>query len=131
MYSFETTGFPNLLPYFIANPEHPEASWQQNNPWRNQAMLRRIIDIAEDRGVHVALMSYSMDFPNIDVGDEETQIEHTSWAVAEILRRCPKLWMFGFRIGESGKSERFFERAFLNGIRDSEKENVRLKKLSH
>jgi hypothetical protein len=126
MYSFETTGFPNLLPYFIVNPDRPEASWQAQNPWRNLAMLNRIIDIAEDRGVHVALMTYSMDFPNIDVGDEETQIEQTSWAVAEILRRLPKLWMFGFRIGESGKSEDFFERAFLQGIRDSEREDVRL-----
>jgi hypothetical protein len=126
MYSFETTGFPNLLPYFIESPTHREASWMELNPWRNQAMLRRIIDIAEDRGVHVALMNYSMDFPNIDVGDEKTQIEHTSWAVAEILRRLPKLWMFGFRIGESGKSEDFFERAFLQGIRDSELDRVRL-----
>lgn len=126
MYSFETTGFPNLLPYFLVNNERPEASWLETNPWRNLAMLNRIIDIAEDRGVHVALMNYSMDFPNIDVGDEETQIEHTSWAVTEILKRCPKLWMFGFRIGESGKSESFFERAFLDGIRNSEKEDVRL-----
>ena len=126
MHSFETTGFPNLLPYFLVNPDRPEASWLKTNPWRNLAMLNRIIDLAENRGVHVALMTYSMDFPNIDVGDEETQIAHTSWAVSEILKRCPKLWMFGFRIGESGKSESFFERSFLDGIKRSKKEDVRL-----
>ena len=126
MYSMETTAFPNILPYFLVNPDCPEASWLNANPWRNLTMLNRIIDIAEDRGVHVALMNYSMDFPNIDVGDEETQIAHTRWAVSEMLTRCPKLWMFGFRIGESGKSENFYKRSFLEGIKHSEKENVRL-----
>ena len=108
MYSMETTAFPNILPYFLVNRDRPEASWLKTNPWRNLTMLNRIIDIAEDQGVHVALMNYSMDFPNIDVGDEETQIAHTRWAVSEMLTRCPKLWMFGFRIGESGKSENFY-----------------------
>ena len=68
-------------------------------------MLNRIIELAEQRGVHVSLMDYAMDFPGISHGDEDKMIAQTSWAVSEILKRCPKLWMFGFRIGESGKSE--------------------------
>ena len=126
MYVFEDTSFPNLIPYFLRNHERPGTSMPNESLERNLAMLNRIIDLGEERGVHVALMNYSMDFPGIDPGDEATQVEHTRWAVAELLKRCPRLWMFGFRIGESGKSEGFFERSFLEGIRSSGKEDVRL-----
>ncbi|MBN1352912.1 hypothetical protein JXJ21_26215 [candidate division KSB1 bacterium] len=126
MYVLHETSFPNLFPYFFKNPDIPEASLASEDQHRNLAMLNQIIDLAEERGVHVALMNYSMDFPGISFGDEQKLIEQTSWCVSEVLKQCPRLWMFGFRIGESGKSEKFFEVSFLNGIENSQKENVRL-----
>ena len=126
MYSLLHTTFPNIFPYFLKNPDIPQASWPTEDQERNLAMLNRIIDLAEERGVHVALMNYSMDFPGIDHGDEATSLAQTKWAVKEILDRCPRLWMFGFRIGESGRSEEFFEEAYLGGIAAADKPDVRL-----
>ncbi len=126
MYQLINTSFPDLFPYFLKNPAIPEASLESQDQEKNLAMLNRIIELAEERGVHISLMDYALDFPGISHGDEDKMIAQTSWAVSEILKRCPKLWMFGFRIGESGKSEDFYKRSFLAGIAESGKENVRL-----
>ncbi len=126
MYRYRKTNFPNIFPFFLKNPSMPEAAWPTENQERNLAMLNRIIAIAEAHGVHVALMNYAVDTPNISMGDEAKLTRSIRWAVAEFLRRVPRLWMFGFRIGESGKSEEFFKNAYLSGIRDSGKKNVRL-----
>jgi len=126
MYRYHQTNFPNIFPFFLKNPNLPGTSWPDENQARNLAMLKRIVDIAEAHGVHVSLMNYAVDTPNIPMGDEKTLTRQIRWAVAELLKRVPKLWMFGFRIGESGKSEDFFKKAYLAGISDSGKKNVRL-----
>jgi hypothetical protein len=126
MYNLENTSFPDLFPYFVKNPAIPEAALESQDQEKNLAMLNRIIELAEERGVHVSLMDYALDFPGISHGDEDKMITQTSWAVSEILKRCPKLWMFGFRIGESGKSEDFYKRSFLYGIANSGRKNIRL-----
>ena len=126
MYRFPLTNFPNLLPFFIKYPAMPEAIWPEENQERNLAMLKRIVDIAEDHGVHVSLMNYSADIPNVNMGDEKKMVEYISWAIAELLRRVPKLWMFGFRIGESGKSADFFEKSYIDGVAKSGRKDIRL-----
>ncbi|NOZ57660.1 MAG: hypothetical protein GXO73_12835 [Calditrichaeota bacterium] len=126
MYRYPQTNFPNLLPFFIKKPDMPEASWASEDQERNLAMLKRIVDIAEAHGVHVALMNYSADLPGVNMGDEAKMIEYMSWAIAELLRRVPKLWMFGFRIGESGKSADFFEKAYIDGVVRSGRKDIRL-----
>ncbi|NOY78865.1 MAG: hypothetical protein GXO76_13460, partial [Calditrichaeota bacterium] len=126
MYRYHQTNFPNIFPFFLKNPNLPGTSWPDENQSRNLAMLKRIVDIAEAHGVHVSLMNYAVDTPNIPMGDEKKLTRQIRWAVAELLKRVPKLWMFGFRIGESGKSEDFFKNAYLEGITDSGKKNVRL-----
>ncbi len=126
MYRYPQTNFPNLLPFFIKKPDMPEASWPSEDQERNLAMLKRIVDIAEAHGVHVALMNYSADLPGVNMGDEDKMTEYISWAIAELLRRVPKLWMFGFRIGESGKSADFFEKAYIDGVVRSGRKDIRL-----
>ncbi|MEN8139576.1 MAG: hypothetical protein ABFR62_14235, partial [Bacteroidota bacterium] len=126
MYVYETTGFPNIFPFFLINPKYPEASWQDEDQQHNLDMLKRIVGIAKDHGVNVSLMNYATEFPNTNMGKEAELAEKTSWAVAKLLNEIPDLWMFGFRIGESGKSEKFFEHSYLDGIEKSGKENVRL-----
>ncbi len=126
MYRYQDTNFPNIFPFFLKYPFNDKASWESEDQAKNLAMLKRVIELGEERGVHVALMNYATDNPGISHGDEAELIEYTSWAVAELLKECPDLWMFGFRIGESGKSEHFFEKSYLQGIDRSGKKNVRL-----
>ena len=126
MYRYQKTNFPNIFPFFLVNPHMPEVKWQDEDQERNLAMLKKIVSIAESHGVHVALMNYSTDTPNINMGDEEKLADYMSWAVAKLLNEIPDLWMFGFRIGESGKSESFFEKSYLKGIAESGKKHVRL-----
>ncbi|MBC8216534.1 MAG: hypothetical protein H8E64_08505 [Candidatus Marinimicrobia bacterium] len=126
MYRYQDTNFPNIFPFFLKYPFNDKASWESEDQAKNLTMLKRVIELGEERGVHVALMNYATDNPGISHGDEAELIEYTSWAVAELLKECPDLWMFGFRVGESGKSEEFFEKSYLDGIDQSGKENIRL-----
>ena len=126
MFSLNETNFPNIFPYFLRNPAFPEASLPNEDQAKNLSMLKRIIDLAEERGVHVSLMNYSIKFPNLDPENEEKLIEQTSWCVCELLKACPNLWMFGFRIGESGKRENFYKLTYFDGIARSGKKDARL-----
>jgi len=41
--------------------------------------------------------------------------DYTAKAVATLLREMPELDMLGFRIGESGQEENFYQKAYLKG----------------
>ncbi len=46
-------------------------------------------------------------------------VEYTRTSAAEMIRRCPDLWMLGFRVGESGQPEDFYRRAYLPAFADA------------
>lgn len=62
MYQIVQTGFPNAYPYFIELDAFPDASAPGEDVERNLRMLNRVIEIAADHGVRVALMNYSANF---------------------------------------------------------------------
>ncbi|MGH9455934.1 MAG: hypothetical protein ACRD2O_18425, partial [Terriglobia bacterium] len=44
---------------------------------------------------------------------------YTREAVASFLKQLPDLWMFGFRIGESGQPEDFYRKTYLEALKDA------------
>lgn len=125
MYSVLRTNFPNIYPYFVTSPSFPEVGVPEAEKARNLAMLKKIVAMAKRRGIKVALMSYHASW-NVPGGrrvpykpTDENMAKYTRECVAELLRQVPDLGMIGFRIGESGRHEDFYQRSYLPGIADS------------
>jgi hypothetical protein len=131
-YHLETTFFPNIYPYFITVPgfEDAGASREQaraggvspEQAKTNLAMFNRIIRIAGNHGIKVAMMNYNAqtwcgkDARKIR-GDE--LVKYIKEACKRFVTACPELWMYGFRIGESGEREDFFTRSYVAGLKES------------
>ncbi|MBP7142400.1 MAG: hypothetical protein KBA71_10865 [Opitutaceae bacterium] len=125
-YGLVRTNFPNLYPYFIHLDEFPGQSVGRSAANANLAMLNRIIELGNQHGVHVALMNYTVQGRK---GEEKSEMfsgfdserlaRYTYLASLRLLSMCPDLWMFGFRIGESGQPEDFFQKTYLAAISDS------------
>ncbi|MBE7540156.1 MAG: fibronectin type III domain-containing protein [Opitutaceae bacterium] len=125
-YNLSETTFPNLFRYFVSLPEFPKQSVGGEEAKRNLSMLRRIIAIGEAHGVKVALMNYTVQGRKAEArndgleGFDTAALErYTYQAARSLLEQCPELWMYGFRIGESGQPEDFFEKTYLPAARDS------------
>ena len=117
--------FPAIFPYFVESRSFPDVGLPSTEKARNLAMLRRVIRMAQDRGIRLALMSYTTSWnvpgaPRAPYEETEANLAlYTRECVGELLRQCPDLGMIGFRIGESGKSEGFFKQSYLPGVLDS------------
>ena len=124
MYEIKSTFFPNIYPYFVNSKTFPVAGIDDAQKARNLAMLNRIIALAKERGISLALMSYhaSWNGPGtVQAPYQETEENlalYNRECVAELLRQCPDLGMIGFRIGESGRSEGFYGKSYLPGLAD-------------
>lgn len=124
MYEIKSTGFPNIFPYFVDSKSFPDAGIDDAQKAQNLAMLRRVVTMAAERGIRIALMSYSASWnvpgaPRAPYPSTEDNLAtYTREVIAELLRQCPDLGMIGFRIGESGQSEGFYQRSYLPGIAD-------------
>jgi hypothetical protein len=132
-----TVGWPNGFSYLLYLPDFPEVGVGRERAAKNMARFRQVLDMAADRGVKVGFMNYSAAPP---IGPWETgrfwqdgwfdphprklvegaRVEaYTRRAVAEFLKAVPELWMFGFRIGESGQPEDFYKRTYLEALKDA------------
>lgn len=125
MYEIGNTGFPNIFPNFVGSKSFPLAGVPAEERERNLKMLNKIIAMAKDRGIKVALMSYRADWnvpgrekPPYEQTEENLAL-YTREVVSELIRRCPDLAMIGFRIGESGKKEDFYLKSYIPGIAQS------------
>ena len=125
MYDVKTTKFPNIYPYFIGSKTFPLAGAPKEVRERNLAMLNKVIGMAKDRGVKFALMSYGAPwsvpgYTNVPYKEtEENSALYTKEVVSEMIRRCPDLEMIGFRVGESGRSEGFYQKSYLPAIAEA------------
>jgi len=124
MYDLVTTGFPNFFAFFVESEKFPQIAAPVAEKARNLAMLNRILKMAHDRGLHTAIMNYNARWqvtgypaPSYEAGDENLWA-YARECTAKLLRACPDLDIFGFRIGESGKTGQFFG-SYLDGVRDS------------
>ena len=129
--------FPNAFAYFVSLPEFPEVGVGVEKAAKNMARLRWVIQKATDRGIKVAYMNYEAAAPigpwrsrKFGIDERWTpmpqeflsgeRLEHyTRAAVSSFLRELPELWMFGFRIGESGQSEDFYKKTYLAALAEA------------
>ncbi|MFI5386486.1 MAG: hypothetical protein ACHQ50_10245, partial [Fimbriimonadales bacterium] len=113
-YDLGTTLFPNLWAYFIQSAKYPLIGVAPEIKAKNLRQLNHIVDMAHTRGVRVSLMCYEARAyiphnPNPPYAkDEATMYDYTREVVETAIRQIPKLDAIGFRIGESGHGEAFF-----------------------
>jgi hypothetical protein len=122
IYNVPATTFHNLLPFLVTVPEYPGVGDPKAQK-RNLADLRHLVSHANKRGVKLALMNYST---RVDGLPESALRDYTQKAVCILLKELPKLKQFGFRVGESGEAAQFFADAYVQGLRDSGRTDVRL-----
>jgi hypothetical protein len=129
-----TLTFPNGFSYFVSLPDFPSVGVGPERAARNLARFRQVIHMAADRGIKVGYMNYEAPPP---IGPWKTrrfgvderwpyvpqeflkgpQLEqYTRQAVLSFLKQLPELWMFGFRIGESGQPEDFYKKTYLAAL---------------
>ena len=114
--------FPNLYPLLVHLKEY-DAVGNREQQAKNLRNFRQIVIYAKNRGMKVALMNYEAGSNNAPAAH---LADYTAKAVAALLREVPELDMLGFRIGESGQPEKFYEEAYLRGFADSGRNDVRL-----
>ncbi|MCD6351778.1 MAG: hypothetical protein J7M26_06635, partial [Armatimonadetes bacterium] len=125
MYNVMRTNFPNIYPYFVNSKTFPHVGVPDAEKARNLAMLKKVVAMAKRRGIKIALMSYHASW-NVPGGQkvpypqtEENLALYTRECVEALLKAVPDLGMIGFRIGESGRRENFYELSYLPGLADS------------
>lgn len=135
-----TRAFPNVLPFVVSLPEYPQVGVGPERAAKNLARLRQIVRMAADRGIRVGVMNYSsaafvgpwpmskfLETPIGSVGHKVQYLEgakiadYTRKAVEAFLKGVPELWMFGFRIGESGQEEGFYKTTYLAALKEAPK----------
>ncbi len=115
-----STQFPNLFPYFTYLSDYPQVGVGKIKSDLNKFSLRRIVEMANKRGINVSLMNYSVPWSipqnPIPDTDQNTLSLYNSQALKQLLEDCPMLNGIGFRIGESGAEPDFFQEAFLKPL---------------
>jgi hypothetical protein len=129
-----TLTFPNGFSYFLSLPDFPEVGVGPERAARNLARFRRVLEMAADRGIKVGYMNYEAPPPigpwktrRVGVDERWTQVpqeflegprlvQYTREAVLSFLKQLPGLWMFGFRVGESGQPENFYQKTYLTAL---------------
>lgn len=135
-YDLETTSFPNLYPQLIEVPGYPTAGgFTPEYRAKNLASFKAIIAYAKSRGVRVSFMNYSAvnDRGGIHKGEKfltnvptEKLADYTAQAVKLLIQQLPDLYMLGFRVGESGQPAAFYKQAYLEGVAEANRPNLRL-----
>ncbi len=129
-----TLTFPNGFSYFVSLPDFPQVGVGTEKAAKNLARFRQVIQMAGDRGIKVAYMNYEAAAP---IGPWKTRIwgvderwvsppmeylassrleDYTREAALSFLKQVPELWMFGFRVGESGQPEDFYKKTYLAAL---------------
>lgn len=129
-----TLTFPNGFSYFLSLPNFAEVGVGPERSAKNLARFRQVIQMAADRGIKVGYMNYEAPPPigpwkTRRVGVDERWadvpqqflegprlVQYTREAVLSFLKQLPGLWMFGFRVGESGQPEDFYQKTYLAAL---------------
>jgi len=133
-----TVGFPDGFCYFVHLPDFPKIGVGAERAAKNMARFREIIHMAAERGVKVGYMNYSSEpfygawqtrrfgvdqrwTPDTQkyLTDPAAVQKYTREAAGVFLKQVPNLWMFGFRIGESGQPEDFYKKTYLEALKDA------------
>ena len=133
-----TVGFPDGFSYFVHLPDFPKIGVGAARAAKNLARVRWIIQMAAARGVRVGYMNYSSEpfygawntrrfgvdqrwTPDTQqyLTDSAAVQKYTREAAAVFLKQLPNLWMFGFRIGESGQPEDFYKKTYMEALKQA------------
>jgi len=117
------TDAPNLYAYFIQSERFPKVGVAAEIKAANLERLNKIIRMAHERGVRVSLMAYEARFRTPHAPDPYPENEadlyaYTREVVEKMIRQAPALDAIGFRIGESGHGEAFFN-CYLEAVKNS------------
>jgi len=129
-----TLTFPNAFSYFLSLPDFPEVGVGPERAAKNLARFKQVIQMAADRGIKVGYMNYEAPPPIgpwktrkvgvderwVDVPQKYLEgprlVDYTREAVLTFLKEVPGLWMFGFRVGESGQPEDFYQKTYMAAL---------------
>ena len=112
-WDISVTDAPNLYAYFIQSEKFPKVGVAPEIKAANLGRLNAIIRMAHARGIRVSLMAYEARFrtPHAPAPYPENEADlyaYTREVVEKLIRQAPGLDAIGFRIGESGHGESFF-----------------------
>jgi hypothetical protein len=129
-----TLTFPNGFSYFVSLPDFPEVGVGPERAAKNLARFREVVHMAAERGIKVGYMNYEASPPigpwkTRRFGTDERWVsvpqkfltgprleQYTCESVVSFLKQMPELWMFGFRVGESGQPEDFYKKTYLAAL---------------
>ncbi len=127
-YDLMKTNMPNIFSFFFTDEVFPEIEIPVGREQRPVVLsprhtqkifgrFQKIVIMAHARGIRVALMNYNtaVRVKGRELGGEEL-VGLTRRSVVKLLKGCPNLWMIGFRVGESGQAEDFFQKAYLEPV---------------
>ena len=122
-WDISVTDAPNLYAYFIQSGKYPKVGVAPGIKAANLARLRKIIAMAHARGIRVSLMAYEARFrtPHAPAPYPEKEADlyaYTREVVEKMIRQVPELDAIGFRIGESGHGEAFFQ-SYVEAVKAS------------
>lgn len=122
-WDISVTDAPNLYAYFIQSERFPKVGVAPEIKAANLRQLNKIIALAHGRGVRVSLMAYEARFrtPHAPRPYPEKEIDlydYTREVVEKMIRQAPGLDAIGFRIGESGHGESFFN-CYIEAVKAS------------
>jgi dienelactone hydrolase len=125
-WDISVTDAPNLYAYFIQSDKFPKVGVDPGIKAANLRQLNKVIVLAHARGIRVSLMAYEARFhtphaPHPYPENEKDLYDYTREMVEKMIRRAPGLDAIGFRIGESGHGEAFFN-SYLEAVRASGRE---------
>ena len=129
-----TLTFPNGFSFFLSLPDFPDVGVGPERAAKNLARFRQVIQMAADRGIKVGYMNYEAPPPigpwktrRVGVDERWAEVpqqflegprlvQYTREAVLSFLQQLSGLWMFGFRVGESGQPEDFYQKTYLAAL---------------
>ncbi|HTW94720.1 MAG TPA: hypothetical protein VMD30_08010 [Tepidisphaeraceae bacterium] len=111
-YDIAKASFPSLYPLTVHLADYPDIG---NAPTqaRNMADLQAIVAHARARGLRVAIMNYSAGSKGLNKSE---LADYTAKAVTAFLKQLPDLYMIGFRVGESGQKDAFYEQTYPQAV---------------
>lgn len=122
-WDISVTDAPNLYAYFIQSDRFPKVGVAPGIKAANLRRLNKIIAMAHARGIRVSLMAYEARFhtphtPDPYPENEKDLYDYTREVVEKMIRQAPGLDAIGFRIGESGHGEAFFN-SYIEAVKAS------------
>lgn len=122
-WDISVTDAPNLYAYFIQSDRFPKVGVSPEIKAANLRRLNKVIAMAHARGIRVSLMAYEARFHTPHAPDpypetEKDLYDYTREMVEKMIRQAPGLDAIGFRIGESGHGEAFFN-SYIEAVKAS------------